>query len=70
MAPKRAERVDEVLTADEHIAVQLTWHCYQELITAYRDQARRAGKLRLFKLAKQIGQGGLTPVWWTPNPQQ
>lgn len=57
VTPKRAERLDEVLTADEHVAVQLTWDCYQELIAAYQDPDRRAGKLRLFKLAKQLRQG-------------
>lgn len=57
VTPKRADRLDEVLTADEHVAVQVTWDCYQELIAAYQDPDRRAGKLRLFKLAKRLHLG-------------
>lgn len=57
VTPKRAERLDEVLTAGEHVAVQVTWDCYLELITAYQDPDRRAGKLRLFKLTKRLHLG-------------
>ncbi len=57
VTPKRAERLDEVLTADGHAAVQVTWKVYQDLIAAYQDEDRRAGKLRLYKLAKRLRQG-------------
>lgn len=35
---KRAERLDEVLTAEEHAAVQVTWDFYQEIIAAYDER--------------------------------
>lgn len=57
VTPERAERLDAVLTADEHLAVQVTWDCYQELIAAYQDPDPRAGKVRLFKLAKRLRRG-------------
>lgn len=34
VTPKRAERLDEVLTAQEHVAVQVTWDFHQEIIAA------------------------------------
>lgn len=54
---KWAERLDEVLTAEEHVAVQVTRRCYQDLLAAYQDEDRRAGKLRLYKVAKRLRQG-------------
>jgi transposase len=65
VTPKRAERLDEVLTAQEHVAVQVTWDFYQEIIAAYNEPVARDGKLRMFKLIKRIRAGvpkGLTEL--------
>ena len=65
VTPKRAERLDEVLTADEHVAVAVTWDFYQEIIAAYDEPVARDGKKRMFKLIKRIRAGvpkGLTEL--------
>ncbi len=65
VTPKRTERLDEVLTAQEHVAVQVTWDFYQEIIAAYNESVARDAKLRMFKLIKRIRAGvakGLTEL--------
>ena len=65
VTPKRAERLDEVLTAQEHVAVQGRWDFYQEIIAAYNEPVARDAKLRMFKLIKRIRAGvakGLTEL--------
>jgi transposase len=65
VTPKRAERLDEVLTAQEYVAVQVTWDFYQEIIVAYNEPVARDGKKRMFKLIKRIRAGvpkGLTEL--------
>ncbi|WP_145940855.1 ISL3 family transposase [Corynebacterium glyciniphilum] len=57
VTPTRAERLDGVLTAEEHVAVQVTWDFYQEVIAAYDEQRPRDGEKRLFKLIKRIKSG-------------
>ena len=57
VTPARAERLDEVLTAEEHVAVQLTWDFYQEIIAAYDEPVAGDAKLRMFKLIKRIRSG-------------
>jgi transposase len=54
VTPKRGERLDEVLTADEHVAVQVTWRYYQEMIAAYGEDQPREGKKRMFKVMKAL----------------
>ena len=37
VTPSRAERLDEILTAGEHVAGAVTWDFYQEIIAAYDE---------------------------------
>jgi transposase len=57
VTPTRAERLDEVLTAEQHVAVQVTWNFYQEIIASYAEQRPRDGKKRMYKLIKRIKSG-------------
>lgn len=57
VTPKRAERLDEVLTADEHVAMTVTWDFYQEIIAAYDEPVAGDGKKRMFTLIKRIRAG-------------
>lgn len=48
--PKRAERLGEVLTADEHVTVAVTWDFYQEIIAAYDEPVAPDGRTWKVKL--------------------
>ncbi|MGP5039748.1 ISL3 family transposase, partial [Corynebacterium variabile] len=54
VTPKNAVKLDDVLTNDAHLPVQVTWHFYQEIIAAYQQDRPRDGKLRMFKVIKAL----------------
>ena len=65
VTPARAECLDEVLTAGEHVAAAVTWDFYREIVAADDEPVRRAGKTRMVKLVKQTRTGvaqGLTTL--------
>jgi transposase len=65
VTPARAEKLDEMLTDDRHVAVQVTWEVYQQIIAAFDEPVARDGKRRLFTLLKRIKSGlpaGLTEL--------
>ena len=49
-----AVKLDDVLTSQAHLAVQVTWHFYQEILAAYQADRPRDGKLRMFKVIKAL----------------
>lgn len=57
LTDKRSKRVGEVLCAEEHVAVQVTWGFYQQIIAAYEAPTSREGKIKMFKLIKRISDG-------------
>lgn len=58
LTDKQKTKLDTALAAnDAHAAVEVTAWCYQELIDAYGDPDRRAGKLTMFKCLKRIRSG-------------
>ena len=54
VTPTNAAKLDEVLTSEAHLPVQMTWHFYQEILAAYRADRPRDGKLRMFKVIKAL----------------
>jgi transposase len=54
VTPKNAAKLDDVLTSEAHLPVQLTWHFYQEILAAYQADRPRDGKLRMFKVIKAL----------------
>lgn len=52
--PAKAEILDEVLTDDKYVAVQVTWQVYQQIIAAFDEPVARDGKRQLFSLLKGI----------------
>uniref|UniRef100_UPI0025914523 transposase n=1 Tax=uncultured Corynebacterium sp. TaxID=159447 RepID=UPI0025914523 len=54
VTPTNAAKLDEVLTSEAHLPVQMTWHFYQEILAAYQADRPRDGKLRMFKVIKAL----------------
>ena len=58
LTDKQKAKLDKALAAhDAHAAVEVTACYYQDLIGAYADPDRRAGKLAMFKCLKRIRSG-------------
>lgn len=62
VTPKRVERLDDVLTVAEHVAVQVTWSFDQEVIAAYDEPLARGGNKRLYKRIRSEVPKGLTKL--------
>ena len=54
VTPANAVKLDDVLTAEAHLPVQVTWYFYQEILAAYQADRPRDGKLRMFKVIKAL----------------
>ena len=57
LTDKQTAKLDAALAADAHAAIEATAWCYQDLIAAYGNPDRRAGKLTMFKCLKRIRTG-------------
>lgn len=58
LTPRQKAKLDKALSAhDAHAAVEVTACYYQDLIGAYANPDRRAGKLAMFKCLKRIRSG-------------
>ena len=58
LTAKQSAKLQAALDAnDAHVAVEVTAWCYQDLIAAYGNPDRRAGKLLMFKCLKRIRTG-------------
>ncbi len=54
---KQKKRLEAVFADEEHIDVEVTEHIDQDLVAAYSDPDKRAGKLAMFKTLKRIKSG-------------
>lgn len=58
LTDKQKAKLTAALDAHEaHVAVEVTWSVYQDLISAYAQPTTRDGKIRMYKLLKQIHSG-------------
>lgn len=54
---KQNARLAAVFTNEQHIDVDVTERVYQDLVAAYAEPGKRAGKLAMFKVLKRIKSG-------------
>lgn len=54
---KQKERLEAVFADENHIDVEVTERIYQDLVAAYSDPDKRAGKLTMFKTLKRLKSG-------------
>ena len=47
-------RLDALFAVEDHAEVEVTWSVYQNIISAYRDKDRAAGRAALSKLIDSI----------------
>lgn len=52
--PTNAVKLDDVLTSEAHLQVQVTWHFYQEILAVHQADCSRDGKLRMSKVIKAL----------------
>jgi transposase len=58
LTDRQRARIDTALAADEaHVAVEVTWCVYQDIVTAYRDPDRVQGRTLLATTIRSIGHG-------------
>ena len=58
-------RLEAVFAADDHVAVEVTWWAYQQIIAAYADEDHRRGKTALTAVIDRLRSGlpaGLTEL--------
>lgn len=54
---RQKARLEAVFADEEHIDVEVTERIYQDLVAAYSDPSKRAGKLTMFKTLKRLKSG-------------
>ncbi|MBB4684365.1 MULTISPECIES: ISL3 family transposase [Pseudonocardiaceae] len=57
LTDKQRSRLETVFAADEHVAVEVTWWAYQQIIAAYAAADRRRGKAALTAVIDRIRSG-------------
>ena len=57
LTDKQRTRLETVFAAEEHIAVEVTWWGYQQIIAAYADQDHKRGKTLLTTVIDQLRSG-------------
>jgi transposase len=57
LTDRQRTRLEAVFAADEHIAVEVTWWAYQQIIAAYEDQNRPRGKTLLTAVIDRLRSG-------------
>jgi transposase len=50
-------RLEAVFAAEEHVAVEVSWWAYQQIIAAYEDQNRQRGKALLISVIDRLRSG-------------
>ncbi len=50
-------RLGSLFTGDQHVAVEATWHVYQDTVEAYRHPDPRQGKQLMAQLIDRVSQG-------------
>ena len=68
LTDKQKIRLEAVFAGEEHVAVEVTWWAYQQIIASYADQDRRRGKTALATVIDRCrtglpaGLGELAPL--------
>ena len=57
LTDRQQTRLDTLFADDAHVAVQITWGVYQQMITAYREPDRKLGRQLMQQLIDGISQG-------------
>jgi transposase len=57
LSSKQTARLEAVFAAEEHIAVEVTWQVYQQMIAAYAHPDPRAGKTLLARVIDMLRTG-------------
>lgn len=57
LTTRQNKRLDALFSGEDHADVEITWSVYQNIITAYRDKDRAAGRQALAKLIDSIKAG-------------
>jgi transposase len=57
LTDRQRSRLEAVFAAEEHIAVEVTWWAYQEIIAAYADENRERGKTLLTAVIDRLRSG-------------
>ena len=57
LTDRQRERIDTALADDEHAAVEVTWAVYQQIVAAYRNPDRAAGRQRLHAVIDSLRRG-------------
>jgi len=57
LTDKQKTRLRALFGVDEHVQVEVTWAVYQQMVGAYRNPDRAAGKTALSKLIDTLPQG-------------
>jgi transposase len=60
LTDRQRTRLETVFALDEHVAVEVTWWAYQQIIAAYEDQDRQRGKTLLTTVIDRL-RSGLPP---------
>ena len=65
LTDRQHARLDALFADDEHVEVEATWHIYQQLVAAYREPDKQAGKTRMELVITKLNEAvpaGLTEV--------
>ena len=57
LSDRQRRRLEAVFVDERHIAVEVTWRVYQDIIEAYADTDRRRGKTKLTRVIDTIRTG-------------
>lgn len=57
LTDKQRARLDSVFADEAHLQVEVTWAVYQQIVTAYRDPDRAAGRTAMANIIDMIGHG-------------
>ena len=57
LTDKQKTRLQVLFAVDEHVAVEVTWRVYQQMIGAYRHPDRNQGRTLLTKLIDSLSRG-------------
>jgi transposase len=57
LTDRQRTRLEAVFAADEHVAVEITWWAYQQIIAAYADDNRHRGKTLLTAVIDRLHTG-------------
>jgi transposase len=57
LTDRQRARLETVFAAEEHVAVEVTWWAYQQIIAAYEDHDRARGKTQLAAVIDRLRSG-------------